>query len=232
VDLSASYHVDQLLPTFGTLAPNGLPYHTGMCVSTSAFNQLLKAETESGLLLEAITTFDFGSGPEPITAGLLSPLLPELAVLDPSEVLHFELRPTLAPIVTGDVGPGGELALVRTPHLLVTLVAAVDGTELLQAAVDTEIGLDMTIASGDLSFVMGVPTAQDISFTILQNPLLTSEAGLDTLLLPLMALALPAIADSLATFPLPAFAGLQLQLVDVDRDGELMSLFLDLAPAP
>jgi hypothetical protein len=232
VDLLASYHVDELFPTFGTLAPNGMPYHMGLCVSTSTFNQLLKAETESGLLLETLTEFDFGSGPGPITAGLLSLVLPAFAVLDPSEVLHFQIRPTLAPIVTGDLGPGGELALVRAPHLLVTLVAAVDGTVLLQAAVDTEVGLDLTVAAGELNFMLGTPTAQDISFTILQNPLLANEAALETLLPALMSLAFPSIADSLGTFPLPAFLGFQLQLVDANRNGEFMSLFLDLAPAP
>jgi hypothetical protein len=111
-------------------------------------------------------------------------------------------------------------------------VAAVDGTVLLQAAVDTEVGLDMTVAAGDLTFTLGTPTAQDISFTILKNPLLANEAALDTLLPALMSLAFPSIADSLGTFPLPSFLGFQLQLVDVDRNGEFMSLFLDLAPAP
>ena len=103
---------------------------------------------------------------------------------------------------------------------------------LLQAAVDTQVGLDATVTAGELSFTIGAPTAQDVEFTTLQNPLLVDEITLDALLPSLVALVVPSLADSLGTFPLPAFLGLELQLVDVERNGEFMSLFLDLAPAP
>ena len=47
-------------------------------------------------------------------------------------------------------------------------------------------------------------------------------------LLPLMIdLLLPQLGDSLGTFPLPVFLGLELEAVDVDRSGEFMSLFLN-----
>ena len=48
----------------------------------------------------------------------------------------------------------------------------------------------------------------------------------------LLAIALPVVGDSLGTFPLPEFLGLQLSLVDLDRNGEFISLFLDLSPTP
>jgi hypothetical protein len=47
-----------------------------MCISSSAFDQLLKAETESGLLISSITELDFGGGPLPLTAGVLAVFLP------------------------------------------------------------------------------------------------------------------------------------------------------------
>jgi hypothetical protein len=40
-------------------------------------------------------------------------------------------------------------------------------------------------------------------------------------------LLLPQLGDSLGTFPLPVFLGLELEAVDVDRSGEFMSLFLN-----
>jgi hypothetical protein len=233
VDLAASYHVSQPFPTFGALAPNGQPYELGICISASAFNQLLKAEVESGLLITTITEFDFGQGPAPITAGLLATLLPAFAVLDPAEPLQMDIRPTMAPFVTGQAGPAGELATLRLAHLEVSVVPVVDPTVVLaRAAVDGVLGLDATFSGGDLTFVITPPAAQDLSFTLLENPLLANEATLNLLLPQLLTLAVPLIGDSLGTFPLPAFLGLQLSLIDIDRNGEFISLFLDLSPAP
>jgi hypothetical protein len=232
-DLLASYHVDQAFPTFGTLAPNGLPYELGMCISASAFNQLLKAEIESGLLFTTISEFDFGSGPVPITGALLAFLLPAFGVLDPAEVLQVDVVPTLAPFVTGDPGPMGELATLRLAHLGLKIVPVVDPTvTLLEVAVDGELGLDASFTAGDLAFTVTPPTAQDLSFTLLENPLLADEATIDGLLPQLLTLVIPTLGDSLGSFPLPAFLGLELSLVDVDQNGEFISLFLDLSPTP
>ena len=48
----------------------------------------------------------------------------------------------------------------------------------------------------------------------------------------MLPLALPSLADSLGSFPLPTFLGLQLLGVEVERQGQFLSLFLDLVPAP
>jgi len=42
----------------------------------------------------------------------------------------------------------------------------------------------------------------------------------------------PDLASSLASFPLPSFLGLDLSLVEISRNGEFMSIFADLTPAP
>ena len=82
-DLTASYDVSQVFPSFGATAPNGLPYEMAVCISASAFNQLLSAEVETGLLSSTITEFDFGFGPQPITGSLQALLLPPFAALEP-----------------------------------------------------------------------------------------------------------------------------------------------------
>ena len=48
----------------------------------------------------------------------------------------------------------------------------------------------------------------------------------------LFTLAAPTLSDALEAFPLPSFLGLQLSDVEVGREGEFLSLFLDLSPAP
>jgi hypothetical protein len=198
-----------------------------MGISTSAFNQLLKAETESGLLRVSIDELDLGGGPLPITAGLLSALLPAFGQLNPAEPLRIDLAPTMAPIVTGAPGPGGELADLKLPHLTVSVVKAVDGKVQLQAAVDADVGLDGEFVAGELVFSLAPPLAEDIGFTLLQNPLGESEVIIDALLPILVDFLLPELGGSLGTFPLPAFLGLELELVDLDRSGEFMSLFLN-----
>lgn len=232
-DLIESYHVPQPFPTFGPLSPNAIPYDLGICISASAFNQLLKAEIESGLLITSITEFDFGTGLQPITAGLLGAILPPFALLDPATTLQIDLAPTAAPILSGVAGPAGELATLEMPHLMVSIVPSSEPeTLLLQGAVDVELGLDATFVGGDLTFILSAPQPEDITVTLVENPLKVDEATLDALLPGLLALAVPTLSDSLGSFPLPDFLGLQLGLVDVDRNGEYMSLFFDLSPAP
>ncbi|MFP6629971.1 MAG: hypothetical protein VCC67_13145, partial [Myxococcota bacterium] len=112
-DLSASLHVTDPFPSFGPVTPGGLPYELGIGISTSAFNQLLRAQIECGLLQLDLTEFDFGTGPLPLTTGLLALLIPELAIFPPTAPVLLRLRPTLAPVVTGNSGPNGELAEIR-----------------------------------------------------------------------------------------------------------------------
>jgi hypothetical protein len=232
-DLSASYDVDQVFPSFGPLAPNGLPYELAVCISASAFNQLLRAEVESGLLASTITEFDFGFGPQPISGALLALLLPPFAALDPAELLQFEIRPTLAPIFSGEPGPAGELATVHLPHLELLLVPVVDpDTVLLAGSIDVIVGVEASYGIDGLVFEVTPPTPANLTVTLLENPLFVAPATLDTLLPALVGLAVPIIAESLGSFPLPDFLGLQLSSVDIARNGDYTALYFDLSPVP
>ncbi|MBW2316910.1 MAG: hypothetical protein JRH10_22335, partial [Deltaproteobacteria bacterium] len=96
-DLLASLHVPETFPTFGATTPvSGLPYGLGISISSSAFNQLLKAQIECGLLQIDITEVDLlGTGtPVPVTAGELTLLVPELGGADPATPLIIQIRPT------------------------------------------------------------------------------------------------------------------------------------------
>ena len=234
VDLAASYHVDETFPTFGPLAPNGLPYELGLCISTSAFNQLLKAEIESGLLITSISEIDFGFGPTPITGANLALILGGGFVnVDPTAQFSIDIYPTIAPIVTGELGPAGEIANMVIAQLLISVVPlSGDPEAFIQAAVDVQLGLDLSFSAGALVFALSPPEVQDVSLTVLQNPIGGNEVVLQLLVPTLMTGALDALQSSLGSFPLPAFLGLDLNLVDLDRNGEFMSLFLDLQPVP
>ncbi|MEN8180926.1 MAG: hypothetical protein ABFS46_00165 [Myxococcota bacterium] len=233
VDLLASYHIAEPFPTFGPNTPGGgLPYDLGLCISTSAFNQLLKAEVESGLLLSSLTELDVGFGLTPITAGFLASFIPAFGGLDPALPMRIDLAPTLGPVVTGAEGPQGELAELRIGHLLMSLVVDSSGFPLLEVAVDATVGLEIAFTNGELSFTPGPLSSNDVGVTILTNPLAANESPLRSLLLILIPQLFPTLADSLGSFPLPDFLGLQLDAVEVGKNGEFMSLFVDLSAGP
>ena len=232
-DLTASYAVDQVFPSFGMTAPNGLPYEMAVCISASAFNQLLRAEVESGLLISTISAFDFGLGPQPITGALLALLLPPFSVLEPTQLLRFEIRPTAAPIFSGEPGPNGELATVHLPHLELFLVPVSDpSTILLAGSIDVVVGVDASYGVAGLTFEVTPPAAENLTVTLLENPLFVDPATLDAILPALVGLAVPTIAESLGSFPMPDFLGLELSAVDIARAGDYTALYFDLSPVP
>jgi hypothetical protein len=58
------------------LTPGGLSYDLGIAMSTSAFNQLLKAQIEWGLLRIELDELAIGETTLPLTAGTLALLIP------------------------------------------------------------------------------------------------------------------------------------------------------------
>jgi hypothetical protein len=234
-DLPASYHVNEAFPPFGTTTPvSGTPYDMAISISSSAFNQLLKSEVESGLLLASITEFDLGGGPLPLNALLMSTFVPEFALMDPATPLRIDLQPTLAPVVTGNPGPNGELLELRMGHLLVDVsVDQPGGARLLRFAVDVATGLDVSFSNGQLSFVpSSTINPANINVTVLDSSIVGNEPFLQLLVQQLGSILFPELAGSLDTFPLPDFLGLQLGAVEVSKSGSYTSLFFDLAPAP
>jgi hypothetical protein len=233
--LTASLAFDEVFPSFGASTPvGGLPYDLAIAISAEGFNQLLRSQAECGLLVTSLAALDLGSGPVPITAGTLAALLPELDVFPPATPFRIDVRPTLAPIVTGGAGPNGELTLLKLSHLLITLVRN-DGSEqvVLEGAVDAEIGLNLGFAAGALVFQLAEPPPEDVTVAVLVNPLGVNEAALEVdVLPPLVASLLPSVAGSLASFPLPEFFGLSLAGVEIARTGQFLVLYADLTPSP
>jgi cysteine-rich repeat protein len=232
-NLTRSLSAPTTFPSFGATTPGtSLPYDLGIGISPAGFNQLLRAQVECGLLVGSITELDLGGGPLPLNAGLLTLLIPQMAAFPPSTPFRIDVRPTLAPVVTGDPGPGGALTELRIAQVIADVVAN-DGSETvaLTAAFDANLGMNMSFAPGGLgvSLVPGGTT----TVAILYNPLGVDETNLETNVLPpLVDALLPQLAGSLSSFPLPSFFGLQLDGVQVSKNGDFLSLFANLTPAP
>jgi cysteine-rich repeat protein len=233
--LTASYAVNEGIPSFGTTTPFfHLPYHLAISISTEGFDQLLRSQTECGLLVTSMSSIDLGTGPTPITAGLLALLMPEFGVYPPSTPFRIDIRPTIAPIIVGTPGPNNELAILKISHLLISLVQN-DGSNAiaLQGAVDADIPLNMQFAAGALNFQLVTPSTDAITVAVISNPLGVDTFTLETAILPpVVTQLIPSLAGSLGSFPLPSFLGLSLSGVEVSRTGEFLTLYVNLTPGP
>lgn len=238
-DLTASYHVAQPFPSFGSNTPDGAPYDIGLGISSSGFNQLLKSQIECGLLVATITEIDlFNTGlPLPLTSGLLSTFIPQLANLGPNQPARIELAPTIAPLITGAPGPLGELALLKLAQLNMKLIVKVvneDGDlvdlEAADVMLDADVGLDLGFdaASGSLLFQLAEPDPSFITAKSIENPLGEDLSSLEALLPLVVGSFLPDLAGGLGSFPVPSFLGLSLDVVEVARNGEMLTLYANL----
>jgi len=237
-DLTASYHVAQPFPSFGPNTPQGTPYDIGLGISSSGFNQLLKSQIECGLLVAEITEIDLlNTGtPLPLTAGLLSTFLPQLANFDPASPARIELAPTIAPLITGAPGPLGELALLKVAQLNMKVFMTFTGQgttvelEIVDVMLDADVGLDLGFDSvqGALVFQLAEPDPSFISAKSIENPVGADLATLDALLPFVVGSFLPSLASGLGSFPVPSFLGLELNVLEVDRNGEMLTLYATL----
>ncbi len=234
-DLLASYHVDEAFPAFGPTSPvQGLPYGIGLGISTSGFNQLLRAQIENGLLRSTLTEITLNDATLPLNAGLLAVLLPEFGQLPPTTPIAIRVTPTLAPVLTGAAGPNGELGELLVSHVVVEFVqdAGLPSEQVhLVLAVDARLGLDLAFQQGGIGFALSPPTAADVTVALLEDPLGIGETALQGFLPSVLAGFLPDLASALQSFPLPSFLGLSLSGVEVSRSGEYYAIFADLTPA-
>jgi hypothetical protein len=234
-NLNASYHVSEAFPAFGATSPGGFPYHLAVAISTSAFNQLLKAQTECGLLRTSLTEADLGAGLQPITAGTLLLFLPTLSGFDPATPMRIDLKPTLAPFMTGATGPAGELGELRLAQLEIE-VHIDDGLHpgnsglIIKGTIDAKVGLDLAFDPLTSSLTFTIGAVSDIQIAFLRNNVTANEANVITVLNFILPDLLPALGDGLGAFPLPQFFGLSLAGVEVTRTGQFYSLYADLVP--
>jgi hypothetical protein len=232
-DFTASVAVNEVFPTFGATTPIlHQPYGVAISISSEGFNQLLKAQTECGLLTTSLTSLDLGTGTVPLTASVLSVIMPEFGVYPPNTPFRIDVRPTIAPIIRATAGPGGELAILKLSQILVSIVKNDASQQLvLRGAVDATVPLDIAFASGGVVFNLGTPAPGAITVAVLSNLLGVNETSLEQdVLPPLVGTLLPSLASSLASFPLPSFLGLDLSGVEIARQGEFFSLYVNLVP--
>ena len=231
-NFTASLAVPQAFPSFGNTTPvSHQSYMMALGLGTSTLNQLLKALTEGGILNLEITQLSLGGGgATQITSDALALFIPEFANLPPGTPLKIRISPTIAPAFTGALGPNGELADLKISQLDIQILSFNGATTYLEVAVDARAGVNLTYiqASNEISFTISNINTQDIVAVLLTNNIGTNEASLQGVLPVLVQQALPLLSGGLGSFPLPSLLGLQPVGVEVSRNGQFLSVFLNL----
>ena len=237
-DLPASLHVPEPFPSFGANTPGGVPYDLGIAISSAAFNQLLKAQIECGLLQTDLDEIDILGTTVPLTAGVAALLIPQFNQIAPSIPLIARIQPTLSPAITGNAGPAGESVEMRMGQLVVDLRDdPLGGTghdiSYVKVAIDLRVGVDFGFAGGELvpTITTVDPANVTVSLESSQFLTLTPESIQDVVPLLLEA-ALPILSGALGAFPIPSFFGFDLTPVSTGLNGEFLAIFANLDPAP
>jgi hypothetical protein len=199
---------------------------------------------ECGLLVASITELDiFGTGtPIPLTAGLLSAFVPGLGGLPATSPARIDIKPTIGPLITGAPGPGGELALLKIAQVHMGVMIELDDGEggsvdypAAEMMLDADVGIDLTVDAntGSLVFALAEPDPLDISVKAVESPLGADLSSVEALLPSVVGSFLPDLAGGLGSFPIPSFLGLTLDVVEVSRNGEMLTVYANLqAGAP
>jgi hypothetical protein len=245
-DFARSYHpLPGSFPTFSANTPIGnIPYDLAITLGTSTFNQLLKAQVELGSFNIELTELDLGFGTQPVSAELLSILVPQILFLNPpSEPMTVRITPLSSPLITGETGPlacsggsqagnpctvnaecpGGTCKATLTELIIgqlgIDIIRNADQAKQLGAVADVRLGFNAVTAAEGIGFQISIPGTSDIVIVLVDNPLGASEAALQAALPVLIAPLLPSLADSFGTIPLPTLFDLQITPVEVAKMG-------------
>jgi hypothetical protein len=218
----------EVLASLPTSTPGGQPYDVAVGASATGFNQLLAGETERGLLNVDVTSL----GGQPLTLKSLFDLVGAGGLITQDQPVVISLRPEIAPIVTTAPGPAGATGELRFSGYKVAIKTAGDpAAVLLSLVLDFRTGVGLELVDGGLGFTFDQPAQEDMTATVIKNPLGLPEALIAAVFQQLSPQVFASVQDVLPSFPLPQFAGLDLSLVEVNRVGSGFVLFADLVPA-
>jgi hypothetical protein len=243
-DFTSSYDVSGTYPTLGGTSPGGSPYGLGLVISSSAFNQLLSVMTECGLLNQDMTEVPLGGTTLPVNSSVLAALVPEFGTKLPAGTpMLIRIDPQAAPFLTdAPSGPGGETAELMLADLHVQFIQPVAATPTapasevtwLSLAVDAPLGFDLAFddAAGALAPTITPPAASAVTTRVHSNSIGTNEATVSAVFSSLFPSFVGGLSSSFSAFPLPGFLGLDLDVIEVARQGNSYVLYANLNPVP
>jgi hypothetical protein len=126
------------------------------------------------------------------------------------------------------------LTELKLAQVTINIVQPGPETVWMSGALDARLGLNLAFLpdGSGLAITLTEPQLSDLTIAIMDNPLGASEAQVEAVLPALIQPLIPQLAGALSGFPLPQFFGLNLQGVEVSRNGQFLSLYANLAAAP
>lgn len=240
--LPQTYDVPGTYPTLGNTTPTGAPYGLGMVISSSTFNQLLGAMTECGLLNQDITELDLAGTPLPVTSTLLAGLVPQFSTLPANTPMKIRVTPKVAPFLTGGAGPNGESSELKLAGLWIEFIETRAGTPggptvdipWLRLSVSSPLGfeLDFDEAAGTLAPTITAGPSSSVQAKVIDNNIGANTASIETLFPALFPTFVSGLSSSFAAFPLPSFLGLNVDVVELARQGSSFVLYANLLQVP
>ena len=235
-NLPNTFDTPSAYPTLGGTSPGGAPYGLGLVISSSAFNQMLGAMTECGLLNQDITEIALGGPPVALNSTVLAGLVPQFGTALPANTpMLIRVDPIFSPFLTEHTGPSGETAELMLADLRITFVEPKAGGDVtwLTLGIDSPLGFEMAFdaAAGLLAPTISAPPATAVTARLLDNKVEADETAIEALFPNLFPLFVGGLSDSFAAFPLPSFLGLNLEVVEVARQGNSYVLYSNLNPA-
>lgn len=221
-DLDGSYAMTNgEAPYPGPTSPDGSAYDIALGISVSGFNQLLKSQTEAGLLTLDIDRDFVGNL---LTLGALY----EAGGLGPcplfcDQIMLLKVRPQFAPVILPESGPNGELATLEIAALKVETFIA--GTKLLDVVFDARVGMTLSTENGSFRVSMSEPDETTTNLTVTGNPNGLPVTLVETLFSQLTPVMFPLIANSVEAFPTPSLGGIEAHLDETARIGDHLYLF-------
>ncbi len=237
-NLPNTFDTPSVYPNIGGTTPSGDPFGLGLVISASAFNQLLGAMTECGLLNSDVTELSLGTGPPTVlTSSVLGLLVPQFATALPANTpMLVRIDPYFSPFLSGATGPNGEPSELMLADLHISFVEPKAGGDVtwLTLSVDSPLGFDLgyDAAAGELAPTITPPPAAAVTARVIDNKVGADEASVETVFPNLFPSFVGGLSDSFAAFPLPGFLGLNLDVLEMARDGNSYVLYANLNPAP
>jgi hypothetical protein len=237
--LDGTYDVPGAFPDLGNTTPSGDPFGLGLTISASGFNQLLGAMTECGIINQELTEITLNGLTLPVSPALLSAFDPAFATLAPTTPMKIRVKPTAAPFLTSQPGPNGEMGQLVLANLEIEFIAILPdfgNAEVVQASVAVDAPLGFELAYDEVNNVLAPtitpPVAADVDARVIINNIGVNEAGIETILPAVFPSMVGGLSDSFAAFPLPSFLGLNIELVDLQRQGGYFVIYANLNNVP
>ena len=212
----------------GQLTTNGDSYHFMLGVSTGTLNQALLSAAKTRLLSFELNDFTYNDldlctagipdcdSPAILDAKTLGQLAPELADIDPNEVLSVRYRPTLAPqiIMEQDSFPDPPLAFFEATTYLIEFYSISTGDVWLTLSLEMGSDFDLEFADmdGDFEPVYSglISDAHVLQWATPEMPADVTRLG------PFVAPATDAILAAVKELPAQEFDNLPFMLFDLE----------------